>query len=218
MRLSPSQLRAARALLNWSRADLAQKTGISEQTIHRFENSSNVPTGKTSSLLLRIFDKHGIEFSENNGVRTKPNNIRIYEGIDGFNDFFELFYSQLETTGGDSCLNIYDESSLSKCRKDREGHRKRMKSIIDKGRATFRILTTKSDFHTYGYAQFRWQPQQIPIPTGFSVFGDYLALISLVDETSPHIVVVHSAPIAEGHRQSFNLAWENADPPPNRKT
>lgn len=213
-KLSPSQLRAARALLNWSRAELAKRSGISEPTLHRFENGENEPNKKTLDKLLTVFDKHSIEFSDNHGVRFKPKNIEVFDGADRVDAFYDYNYEELLRCGGDVCADIYDETVLRKLRKNPEVHRKRMKDLCDRGLITVRVLTTKCDFNTYGYIQFRRPLQQTDSPVGYYVFGESIALVSYVDETSPHIVVIRSAPLAEGYRQSFNIAWKNAKIPP----
>lgn len=217
IKLSSSQLRAARALLNWSRDELAVRSGISALTIHRYENNERHSSLRTSHKLFQTFETAGVEFLENDGVRFKSKTTQIFEGVEGFHKFFEFFYAHLEAYGGDACLNIYDESLLSKYRKNPEIHRGRMKAIIGSGKASLRILTTISDFIPYGYAQFRWQPQQKPVPTGFYVFGDCLALMSFVNPKAPYIVVIQYAPIAEGYRQTFNLAWKRGMNPPTKK-
>lgn len=215
--ISPTQLRAARALLNWSRAELSELTRISEPTLHRYENGTTTPEGRTKSLLFKAFDRHGIEFLEDHGVRFKPKSVDVYEGIDGFLDFFEFVYEHIENEGGDNCLNIYDESSLSHYRPEPEKHRAKMKMALRKSGGKLRVLTTKSDFNSHGYAEFRWIPEQPPMPTGFYALGNCLALISLADKNSPHVVVIHSAAITEGYRQGFNLVWKQAQVPPTSK-
>lgn len=212
-KISPSQLRAARALLNWSRADLAKRSGISEPTIHRFENSTNEPEARTAKKLLNVFDSHGVEFTEHQGVRFKPSNVDVYDGVERFDYFYEFFYDHVNRYGGNICLSIYEESLLPRLRKNPDLHRKRMKELFDRKAITFRILTAKSDFVSHGYAQFRWQPQ-LAMPTGFYAFGDCLALMSFVNPRSPHIVVLHSSPLADAYRQSFDIAWKQAESPP----
>jgi len=41
--LTPEQIRAARAVLKWTREDLAQASGVTRQTIHRIETSDAIP-------------------------------------------------------------------------------------------------------------------------------------------------------------------------------
>lgn len=58
------QIRAARALLGWNAIETAAKAGLTRETIHRLERSSDIPASRTQSLieLKKIFEKAGIEF------------------------------------------------------------------------------------------------------------------------------------------------------------
>ena len=62
--LIPEQIRAARAALGWSAADLAKESGLSLRTIQALENSENLETTRKSSLLALRFtlESAGIEF------------------------------------------------------------------------------------------------------------------------------------------------------------
>jgi len=208
------QIRAARILVDWDADDLAQRVGMSRVSIQNIERGDARPKTETMDKIVRAFSDVGIEFTENEGLRRRPDGVEIFEGIERFDEFYDLIYNHLKKNGGDVCCSIYDESLAAKHRKNPEIHRKRMKELADQGSVTFRVLATKSDFVSQGYAQFKWQPQQHATPTGFYAFGDCLALMSFVNEHSPYVVVIQSAPLAEGYRQGFNIAWENASEPP----
>ena len=62
--ITSAQLRAARALLNWSRADLSLYSGIGASALMRLESSSGVPSGniKTFEAVQKAFESAGIEF------------------------------------------------------------------------------------------------------------------------------------------------------------
>jgi DNA-binding XRE family transcriptional regulator len=62
--LTGSQIRAARALLNWSGEDLAKKIGLARHTIMNLEKSDGVPPSRTQTLLdiKAAFEGAGIEF------------------------------------------------------------------------------------------------------------------------------------------------------------
>ncbi|AZO71368.1 MAG: helix-turn-helix transcriptional regulator [Mesorhizobium sp.] len=62
--LSAEQLRAARALLNWSRVRLAAKANLSESTICEFENGSSRPKPSNVAAMRRALEEAGIVFSE----------------------------------------------------------------------------------------------------------------------------------------------------------
>lgn len=210
------QIRAARALLGWEASVLAEKASCSRETISNIENGTTKPRESTINEIARVFNDNGVEFTDNQGVKLKPHNIEIFEGPERFDAFYNFIYEHLLRYGGDVCCSLYDESVTARYRKAPELHRDRMKALVDAGKITFRILATKSDFVSHGYAQFKWIPTQPENPTGFYAFGDCLALMSFIDIKSPYIVVILSAPLAEGYRQSFNFAWEAALPPPEK--
>jgi transcriptional regulator with XRE-family HTH domain len=58
---SVEQIRAARALLNWSRLDLALAIGVSPSTIDRLEQAQHARQ-PTLLAIRAIFERHGVEF------------------------------------------------------------------------------------------------------------------------------------------------------------
>jgi transcriptional regulator with XRE-family HTH domain len=59
--LVAAQLRAARALVNWSRMDLAKKSGVSVNTIQDFEIGASDPKQGTIQKWLRALAAAGVE-------------------------------------------------------------------------------------------------------------------------------------------------------------
>lgn len=69
LKVSIRQIKAARALLNWSQSDLALKSGVSEPTIKRLESPDKGSLGgreETSSKLVTALQEAGIEFIDDN--------------------------------------------------------------------------------------------------------------------------------------------------------
>ena len=62
--ITSSQIRAARGMLNWSRKDLAEHSGVSFASMMRLESFSGVPASnfKTLESVKQAFEKAGIEF------------------------------------------------------------------------------------------------------------------------------------------------------------
>jgi transcriptional regulator with XRE-family HTH domain len=216
--ITGAQVRGARGILDWSADVLAEKTGLSVDTIRNIEKGRVQGHNTSLEKIVQVFGNSGLEFIENQGVRFKPTGVTIYDGVAAFEDFHDFLYQHLKQNGGDVCLSIYDEPLLAKYRKDPEIHRSRMRELVDSGKVTFRLLTTKSSWDTRGYIQFKWLPNQRPVPTGFYAFGDCLALVSFVNPQSPYVVVLQSGPITEAYRQGFDIAWESAEPPPSEET
>lgn len=71
-----AQLRAARALLNWSQSDLAEKTELSVETIKRLEKMKgplDATKVSTLSAITGAFLQAGVEFTNGDapGVRLR---------------------------------------------------------------------------------------------------------------------------------------------------
>ncbi|HAY05053.1 MAG: XRE family transcriptional regulator [Hyphomonas sp.] len=72
----PAQLRAARAMLNWSQSELARRAELSVETIkrlERMEGSLDATKVSTLSAITKAFAKEGIEFTNGDahGVRLR---------------------------------------------------------------------------------------------------------------------------------------------------
>ena len=57
--ITSSQIRAARAMLNWSREELAKNSGVGISALMRFEGAEKIPRGniKTFELIQAAFEK-----------------------------------------------------------------------------------------------------------------------------------------------------------------
>ncbi|SFU00168.1 helix-turn-helix domain-containing protein [Sedimentitalea nanhaiensis] len=64
--MNAEQLRMARAALKWSVRDLAEKSGITANTISRIENGSDTRTS-TVACLKRTLEDGGVVFIPENG-------------------------------------------------------------------------------------------------------------------------------------------------------
>jgi transcriptional regulator with XRE-family HTH domain len=63
----PEQIRAARALIGWTREDLAKASGVTVRTLVRIENSQTVPRLATLQALTAALETAGVEFIPENG-------------------------------------------------------------------------------------------------------------------------------------------------------
>jgi hypothetical protein len=68
-KLSSSQIRAARALLRWSAAELAQASALGANTIRRAEVADNETslTAANELAVRRALEAAGVEFIDENG-------------------------------------------------------------------------------------------------------------------------------------------------------
>ena len=78
--VTAGQIRAARALLRWSAAELAAMSGLSERTLQRMEATEGIPAGLSRNLELvqKTLEGAGIIFIDSDelgpGVRLRDPN------------------------------------------------------------------------------------------------------------------------------------------------
>jgi transcriptional regulator with XRE-family HTH domain len=69
--MTPDQSRAARGLLDWSQAELAARSNLSESTVRDFEKGRRVPSINNLAAIRRAIEAAGVEFIDGDqpGVR-----------------------------------------------------------------------------------------------------------------------------------------------------
>jgi transcriptional regulator with XRE-family HTH domain len=65
--ITPPQSRAARGLLDWSQADLASRSNLSESTIRDFEKGRRTPGPNNLAAIRAALESAGVEFIAENG-------------------------------------------------------------------------------------------------------------------------------------------------------
>ncbi len=73
MSISREQLKAARALLGWTRSDVAVRAGVTDSTIGTFERGESQPLPSRVIAIRRVLEAAGVEFTNGGqpGVRMK---------------------------------------------------------------------------------------------------------------------------------------------------
>lgn len=71
MEPTTAQIRAARALLDWSQKMLAKRSLVGLSTIKAVEAGTGRPTKANLAAIQRALETAGIEFTDDGGVRPK---------------------------------------------------------------------------------------------------------------------------------------------------
>jgi transcriptional regulator with XRE-family HTH domain len=66
--ISPAQCRAARALLNWTQHQLADRSGLGFSTIRDFEKGRHVPYATNLAIIEQALTEAGVKFLDGNCV------------------------------------------------------------------------------------------------------------------------------------------------------
>ncbi|NKM30110.1 helix-turn-helix domain-containing protein [Rhizobium laguerreae] len=75
--MTPSQCRAARALLDWSQQQLADQSKIGNATIRNFESAKSAPQHATLDVLRRCFESAGVAFIDGEYSGTGGPGVRL---------------------------------------------------------------------------------------------------------------------------------------------
>lgn len=67
--VSSAQCRAARALLGWTQATLADRAGVARKTVAHFEVGRRALLVRTRRDITETFERAGVEFTQAEGVR-----------------------------------------------------------------------------------------------------------------------------------------------------
>lgn len=215
------QIRAARALADWSGDDLAGRVGLSRESIQAIERGSKKPRTSTEEKIVAAFHDMGIEFIEGEGVRKRREDIVTYTGVEGFIEFQDDLYHEAmkpEASLDGSrpiCAIIADDKDFVILHgSNLANHIRRMSSIknfkmrIIVGKKPEAVLKSKLE----DYREYRMRDQSDATNVPFYVYGDKLAMLIFDVDNPPHIYVINSTIIARAYREQFSMLWRSAVP------
>lgn len=210
MFLTADQIRAARALKNWSQADLAKKVDMATPSIGNIEAGKHKPSQQTQNAIREAFEEAGIEFIEG-GVRQKRHEMKILQGQRGFLEFYDDVYLEMINAKNKAvCVSNVDERKFVQWQGDQlTEHTERMVKL----NVGYQILLRHGDtfFPASSYAQYRWMPEHVFYTVPFYIYGDKLAMMIFSNE--PRIYVISEPEIATSYRKQFESIWTIAERP-----
>lgn len=208
------QIRAARALLDWSQSDLADKAGLSQTGIAHIENGTNQPNSSTLEKIKTAFDDNGIEFIGNKGLQKRTNEIRTMSGVEGLkslvNDIYATAQDICKQTGkSEGVVYLYNAKPqnwhkwLGKEWWDM--HSERMTAL---GSDLQRIITGEGDTYliSSSFSQHRAIPAKIFNDQSIYAYGSKLAFVTFGEDVTVNIL--NNKEFCDGFRVLFNIAWD----------
>jgi predicted transcriptional regulator len=75
--ITPAQIRAARAFLDWKQTDLAKAAGISEIALKNIERGKTDPRMSTIAAIEKAFDEAGLVFLRPGDIRAGGAGVRL---------------------------------------------------------------------------------------------------------------------------------------------
>ncbi len=208
---SIDQIRAARALLNWSQGDLATRAGLSQTGIARIENGINTPNTSTMDKIIGAFDDAGIEFIADRGIERRRTDVHVYKGSEGFREFMDDVYMVAKNQGGEICLyNARPANWIKWLGVDwNRAHSERMAALVNQ--INFKITCQRGSYDFIGskHAEYRWVPDELWNERSFYAYGNRIGFLDFQEE-SVEIYVLKQKQFSDSFRALFNVAWEYA--------
>lgn len=209
MAITPAQIRAARALLNWTAGDLTKRSGVAQSTLSMIENGQSEGMKKTLSAIESALIKGGVEFTAN-GVGMRDVIIYRLEGVEGFQKMMDEVYAAAQD-GSDICVfNGSPDLFIQWLGSDfYTAHKERM-AALDTG-YTVRAMIDEGNHNLIGkgIAEYRWTPTHLFGEKVFYIYGDTVSFIGFSDD-KVSIQVIIQQETAETMRSLFNIAWQYA--------
>ena len=207
------QIRAARALLDWSQSDLAEHSGLSQTGIARIENGTNQPNSRTLAKIEEAFDKASIEFIGERGVQRRSDEVKMLRGHKGFVEFLNDVYNvtRTNTKNLDVVVNNVAEAQFLKWERDfADVHETRMRETG----ARYKIIVEEGDknFTASKYAEYKWVKSDLFSSISYYIYGDRTALIDF-SEDDVLVFIINSETVANFYRTEFERVWAKATTP-----
>jgi transcriptional regulator with XRE-family HTH domain len=209
--ISISQIRAARALLNWTQAELAHKTGLSLRALNSIERGLVVPRIDNLRFIQEACEKADIEFCENDGVRRKTEKLDVvkFEGSGCIGNHLLDIMQEIRTTNSEVLFNASSEKDFSAIDPaildDYFAHVSRH-HIIE------RVIVAHGEDYVIGPpSTYRWLQKNNFNHVAYCVYGDNVAY--QVFGSAHRVIILRSPSIADMFRRQFEFNWAAAETP-----
>lgn len=210
--LLANQIRSARAWLDWSREDLAERAGVVANTIAGIErgDGSSTPNARTMTKIASAFETAGVELTDEGGVRPRVSRVTYFTGEEGFRHFFDDVYEVVKShPNPDVCVTNVNEALFQKWHgKYDAAHIARITALDPK---PYRALIKENDrnLRTSRYCEFRWISNSQFADICVYIYGDKTAFIDFEPNTVT-VTVVDSLKVSGALRRMFEVTWQNS--------
>lgn len=205
--ISREQTKAARAMLDWSQKELAERSGVSTQTVKLYETGRIDSTLDTLWAIQMAFEKAGIEFILGNGVRFREDILTVIEKEkEGENIFLRLLddiYYTMKKQKGEILWSFVDESISPPEVIEKE-------RLIREDGNTYRSLIRYGEKRVaYPAAEYRWLPPGYFLRNLTVVYDDKFAIVinSKEGPDIEKIIVIRDVHVSDMKRREFEIIW-----------
>lgn len=209
--ISSGQIKAARALLDWSQDDLAKAADLSATTIRSLETGNLSP--RSAREVARAVMAAGLELTEGEGVRWRDPEIEILRELDCCDRLFRDIEESLRAKGGDLLAVAKTPEMLTQaCGSPRRDNLARLEALSGE----FEVKCLLSDaiaprfaspsFELRSTSRFAFGPSSCFLYAGKCAYAQPAGRQSFL------ILVFDVAVAALENERHFRSLWDNALP------
>jgi transcriptional regulator with XRE-family HTH domain len=208
--ITVSQIRAARALLNWTQGYLAKKCGLSLRALNSIERGLVQPRLDNLRAIQETLEKADIEFQEFDGVRRRTERLEIFK-FEGPHCMEQHLIDTVQSMQGQGevLMSLGSEKKFTGLR---------AKSLDDyfahlaRHGITERGLIADGDTHVIGRPSvYRWMAPEAFSQMAYIVYGD--TVVFLIPKKPQRTILIRSPSMAEMFRRQFEFNWKMAETP-----
>lgn len=205
--ITPTQMRAARAMLDVPQGHVAEHLGIAANTLSKIESGQSDVSMSRMADIQRFYEREGVAFVENEGVKWNDSLVTILEGYDANNGVLDDIYETLKDSGGE--VLIAGLSEVTKQEADRYNFLIKHIERLKKTGITERMIIEEGDTNLIAPKEwYRTLPKGTFSNTPFQIYGDKIAM----KEWGPpqRIVIIEHKRFAKTFRAMFDYVWDQA--------
>jgi len=203
------QIAAARQLLGWSQANLAERAGASKPSIIRIEKDLYSVKDDIRKSVLQAFDSHGIEFTPK-GVQERTLFTKTLSGTSGMQEFYNDIFLTASQEGGDFYIFNGVPDLIIKFLGEEwyDMHSSRMSEVSEN--YIFKVIVKDGEKGLIGndFAKYRFFPADQFYNRTLYVYGSKAAFVNF-EQNNVQIVVIEQLEIANSMRVLCEIAWNN---------
>ena len=208
--ISVEQIKAARALLDWTQEELANAANLSKPAVNLIERRISNPKIDTIEAIQRSLENAGVEFTEGPGVKLRSSVLKtqILEGEDSLFRLINDIFDTLKGTDKELMIaGVKEEKYKNSGDRILKGIEKRIKHGIKT-----KLLSCEGDTtFIEPIEHYRWMPKEFFSKTPYYVYDNKYAI--LLWGPPQKIVIIENEEIAESYRQQFQAHWDAAKIP-----
>lgn len=210
--IEAKQIRAARALLEWSQQDLAKAAGLATSSVKNIENDSTAHRRASIQLIENTFDDVGIEFTTGSGVRLRNDILALHAGRNATATLLDTLYQSAHASADrEICIFGFDEA-LAQDLDGKDSRRNHVARLQTAGISERILLAQGNRAFLNAPDCYRWLPTSyFNKSTPIFIAGDRIAIH--FGTLKRKAITIHLRSLAQHMRQLFNFVWDHAQLP-----